>query len=286
MSTYDLSRMRRLSADIRIKTILALTAAGYGHIGGAMSICDVLGVLYGGVMNIRPEDPGWEARDYFVLSKGHCGAALYAALALLGYFSLEALDTINQAGTMLPSHCDCLKTPGVDMSTGSLGQGVSCAVGIALANKLKNLGSYTYAIIGDGESQEGQVWEAIDMAVQAELGHFILFIDDNKKQLDGDVKEHRDKKQVLSMLQAAGMYAVRIPGYDAEHILHAINQAKQQEKPSAIILDTYKSLGYLPGESKYFNHYMTMDAETSRQAIEEIEKRLAEGTYPRGRVTW
>ncbi|NLF27374.1 MAG: transketolase, partial [Clostridiales bacterium] len=141
-----LEEMRRFAADIRIETIKAITCAGFGHIGGSASIADVLAVLYGGVMRIDPKNPGWEDRDWFVLSKGHSGPALYAALALKGYFPIDWLKTLNGPGTMLPSHADRTRTPGVDMTTGSLGQGVSSAVGIALANRIKGKDSYTYAI--------------------------------------------------------------------------------------------------------------------------------------------
>ena len=151
----DYEAMRRLAADIRIGIVKELLQAGFGHVGGAASIADVLGVLYGGVMRVRPEDPKWEHRDYLVVSKGHAGPALYAALAQRGYFDKDWLLTLNKPRTHLPSHCDMRRTPGVDMTTGSLGQGISCAVGIALGNRLQNRDNYTYCIIGDGEANEG-----------------------------------------------------------------------------------------------------------------------------------
>lgn len=144
--------------NIRIQVLKALGELGFGHLGGAMSAADVLGVLYGGVMNVDPKNPQWEDRDYFVMSKGHAGPALYAALALKGYFPVEQLLTINTNGTKLPSHPDRNSTTGVDMSTGSLGQGMSTAIGIAHGNKMLGKDNYTYLLLGDGESQEGQVW--------------------------------------------------------------------------------------------------------------------------------
>ena len=285
--TYDIARMRRLSADIRIETIRALTEAGYGHIGGSMSIADVLGVLYGGVMNIRPDDPEWDARDFLVLSKGHCGPALYAALALKRYFPMEDLKKINRGGTSLPSHCDRLKTPGIDMSTGSLGQGMSSAEGIAYANKLRGLDSYTYCILGDGECQEGQVWEGAELAVQLRLDHFIVFVDDNKKQLDGPVENIRVGQDLPQKWRAFGWHVQTVPGFDAQAICDAISIAKSLHGlPSAIILDTFKGLGADFAEKAAFNHYMVLNWDMANRAIAEIERRLADGTYPRGDVRW
>ena len=176
MAPDNFEKLRRFSADIRIWTIRTIAHAGYGHIGGAASIADVLAVLYGDVMRIDPKNPGWEERDWFVLSKGHCAPALYATLALKGYFPMEWLKTLNQGGTNLPSHADRRKVPGVDMTTGSLGQGISAAVGIAWANRLQGRDSWSYCIVGDGECNEGQVWEACQAAGHAKLDHFILFV--------------------------------------------------------------------------------------------------------------
>ena len=167
------------SADIRSECIKMISKIGVGHVGGCLSIADVLACLYGGVMNIDPSRPRWEDRDRFVLSKGHADPAMYAALALKGYFPMDMLDTLNQPPTNLPSHTDMNRTPGVDMTTGSLGQGISSAVGIALGCRLKGKDNYTYVIVGDGESQEGQVWEAAMFAGAKQLSHLIAFVDYN-----------------------------------------------------------------------------------------------------------
>jgi len=284
---YNFDRMRRLSADIRIQTIRALAEAGYGHVGGCMSIADVLGALYGGIMRIRPEEPDWPDRDFFVLSKGHCGPALYAALALRGFFPLDELTTLNRGGTSLPSHCDRLKTRGVDVSTGSLGQGISVGEGIAYANSLRGSDAYTYCVIGDGECQEGQVWEAADLAVQLELGHFIVFVDDNKKQLDGSVEAMRGKRHLADIWRAFGWHVQTVEGWDVCSIANGVDCAKAVgDRPSLIILDTCKGLGANFAEKAEFNHYMTITHEMAEAAIAEIEKRLCEGTYPRGDVRW
>lgn len=287
MAHADIESMRRLSADIRIETIRSLTHAGYGHIGGSMSIADVLGVLYGGAMNIRPEQPDWDERDFLVLSKGHCGPALYAALALRGYFPMEWLETVNRGGTRLPSHCDRQKTPGIDMTTGSLGQGMSSALGIAWANRMKGLESYTYCILGDGECQEGQVWEGAELAAQLKMDHFIVFVDENKSQLDGKVASIRVGQSLQRKFEAFGFFVQRVRGYDAEDILRGIDAAKLNLGcPSVILLDTFKGLGYQPAEPLSFNHYMVMDWDMADAAIAEIERRLKEGSYPRGDVRW
>jgi transketolase len=279
----NIESMRRLSADIRIETIRALAEAGFGHIGGSASIADVLGVLYGGAMNVDPANPGWEERDWLVLSKGHCGPALYAALALKGFFPIDWLKTVNKGGTRLPSHADRKKTPGVDMSTGSLGQGISAAVGIALGNKLKGLDNYTYCIVGDGELNEGQVWEAAQSANSFGLDHFILFVDWNKKQLDGELDFVSPPLDIGGKFEAFGFHSQTAKGYDVQAIYDAICAAKAEKgRPSVILLDTLKGLGVSFAEREAFNHYLNIDDAMAEEGIAEIERRYASGTYPGG----
>jgi transketolase len=203
--------------NIRIQVLKALGELGFGHLGGAMSAADVLGVLYGGVMNVDPKNPQWEDRDYFVMSKGHAGPALYAALALKGYFPVEQLLTINTNGTRLPSHPDRNSTTGVDMSTGSLGQGMSTAIGIAHGNKMLGKDNYTYLLLGDGESQEGQVWEGALYAPQHKLSHLIAFLDYNHQQLDGYTKDICDLGDMRQKFQA-GKFAPRSSGTGGHNI--------------------------------------------------------------------
>ncbi len=286
-TNVDFEAMKRLSADIRIETIRELAEAGFGHIGGSASIADVLAVLYGGVMNIDNQNPIWEQRDWLVLSKGHCGPSLYAALALKGYFPMEWLKTVNKPGTRLPSHADRLRTPGIDMSTGSLGQGISAAVGIALGNKTKGIDSYTYCIVGDGELNEGQVWEASQAASNYKLNHFILFVDWNKKQLDGPIDEICNPLDIGRKFEAFGFCVQTVKGYSVVEIYEAIQRAKLDTcKPSVIILDTYKGLGVSFAERAKFNHYLVINQEMAEEGINEIEKRYASGTYPKGDVKW
>ncbi len=283
----NFEKMKRFSADIRIELIKQLAEAGFGHIGGSASIADVLAVLFGGVMKIDPKNPNWEDRDWFVLSKGHSGPALYSALALNGYFPMEMLATLNKEDTCLPSHCDRLKTPGIDMTTGSLGQGISAAVGIALGNTLKGKDSYTYCITGDGELQEGQVWEAAQTAAHYKLDHFITFVDDNKKQIDGCIPQVCEPMDIAEKFKAFGFDTRKVKGYDVEEIYHAIQEAKAVKgKPHVIILDTFKGLGVCFAEREDFNHYLVIDSDMAKEGIAEIERRYAEGSYPGGDFKW
>lgn len=279
--------MRRFSADIRIWTLRTLASAGFGHIGGSASLADVLAVLYGGVMNVDPEDPKKEDRDWFVLSKGHCAPALYATLALKGFIPMDWLNTLNKGGTNLPSHADRLKVPGIDMSTGSLGQGLSNAVGIALANRLQGRDSWTYCVCGDGECNEGQIWEAAQTANQKKLDHLIVFVDWNKKQLDGTVKDINDPVDLEAKFRSFGFDAVTVKGYDVSEIYDAIEDAKAKPgRPHCIVLDTFKGLGVDFAEEAEFNHYLTFDSKEAERSIGVIEERFAEGNYPGGNVTW
>lgn len=280
-------KLKRFSAEIRVSMIREMQALGSGHVGGSASIADVLAVLYGGVMNVKPEEPEWEERDRLVLSKGHCGPALYAALALKGYFPMEWLKTLNAPDTKLPSHADRLKTPGVDMTTGSLGQGISAAVGIALGNRVRGKNCYVYCIIGDGEMEEGQVWEACEAAAHFALDKFILFLDWNKYQLDGTVEKIGAPVNAEEKFKAFGFETQTVKGYDTKEIYGAVFRAKKVTgKPHAIILDTVKGAGINFAEGLAYNHYLPVSDEAAESAIEEIERRYAEGTYPLGDFKW
>lgn len=285
MNQINFEAMKRLSADIRIETVRAIGEAGFGHIGGSASIADVLAVLYGGVMKVDPANPHWEERDWLVLSKGHCAPGLYAALALKGFFPTDWLKTVNKPGTNLPSHADCKRVPGVDISTGSLGQGMSSAVGIAIANKHLRRDSYTYCILGDGELNEGQVWEGAEAAAHFKLDHFFAFVDWNKKQLDGRLEEIMTPLDLAEKFRAFGFDVQTVKGYDVEEIYHAIEKAKvQPDQPHAIILDTIKGIGISFAEEAEFNHYLTFGPEKAEEAVAEIERRYAEGSYPGGNI--
>jgi transketolase len=274
----DFRVMRKLAAAIRKETIQAMASIGFGHIGGSMSIADVLAVLYGGVMRFDPQNPQWEERDMLILSKGHCGASLYAALALTGFFPLAELKTLNKPNTNLPSHCDRLKTKGVDMSTGSLGQGISTAIGIAMGNRIKKIDSCTYVILGDGELQEGQVWEGVQFAAHRGLDNLIVFVDNNQRQLDGRLEDICKPFDLQAKFEAFGFDCRKVRGYDVEEIYGAIVDAREiRGKPSAIILETFKGIGCSFAEEADFNHYMVIDKAMAEEACCEIDRRLAEG---------
>ena len=262
------------AAEIRKLTITAMAAAGYGHIGGSMSICDALAVLYTDILNIDPHDPNKRDRDWFVLSKGHCGPALYAALAYRGFFDRELLKTLNANGTSLPSHCDRLKTVGVDLSTGSLGQGLSLAVGAAIGNRYEGIDSTVYVMVGDGELQEGQNWEAIQFIAHRQPPNLVLLVDNNKRQLDGFTEDICRPFDLREKFKAFGLETLEINGHDVSEIHDALQGAKALKKPSVIILNTEKGHGCCFSETKEFNHYMVISEEMAANAIKGIEARL------------
>lgn len=189
MSRENINRLRLLASEIRLETMKIIASKGNGHVGGSLSIADVLAVLYGEVMHYDPVNPNWKERDWLVLSKGHAGPAMYAALGIAGYYPKEAAYHLNEAGSDFPSHTDHSKTKGVDITTGSLGQGFSQAIGAALGNRMQNIDSYVYVICGDGECDEGQIWEGAQFAAHYHLDNLIGFVDNNGRQLDGTVEE-------------------------------------------------------------------------------------------------
>lgn len=274
----DMQKLELFRDEIRLKTLKELHHLGFGHYGGSLSIVEVLAVLYGGVMKVDPQNPKWEERDYFILSKGHGGPGLYAALAAKGYFPEEVLYTLNQNGTKLPSHPDKNLTPGVDMTTGSLGQGISAAVGVALSHKLSGKDNYTYCIVGDGELNEGQCWEAFQFAAHHKLNRLFVFVDDNKKQLDGLTKDIIDPLDFAEKFSAFGFYAMKVDGGSLREIYEAIEQGKAQgDQPVAIILDTVKGQGVPYLEEKADNHHIRpseADEAAILRAIAELEAKL------------
>lgn len=271
----DKNKLLEAAAEIRKLTVKAMAAAGYGHIGGAMSICDVLAVLYEEVLNIDSKDPLKKDRDWVALSKGHTGPALYAALAYKGYFSIDELMTLNQNGTKLPSHCDRLKTVGIDLSTGSLGQGVSLGMGAALGNKIQGINSYTYIIVGDGELQEGQVWEGVQFAAHHNLDNVIILVDNNGRQLDGTTEEVCKTFSLYDKFTSFGLKTYQVNGHCVSEIYDAICEAKGDGKPSVIILNTEKGYGCCFSETPDFNHYMVINKDMEKEALDDIDRRLA-----------
>lgn len=263
MSSFDAVLAKEKAREVRLYTMECIGNLGVGHVGGCLSIAEVLSVLYYGVMNVDPKNSKMEGRDRLIVSKGHAGPAVYAVLASKGYIPYEELMTLNQIGTNLPSHCDMNKTNGVDMTTGSLGQGFSCAVGVALGSQLKKDGASIYAIIGDGESQEGQIWEAAMFAAQKKLSNLIAFTDYNHMQIDGTVEEINELSDLQKKWTSFGWNTYSIDGHDVQAIYDAVQSAKSQtEKPSMILLNTVKGKGvsYIE-QAGVGNHNMPVSAE-------------------------
>lgn len=265
----------RMALHIRRNIIRQMVAFGSGHIGGAMSIADVLGVLYGGVMEVDPAQPRREDRDWLVLSKGHAGPAVYAALAARGFFDEEVLDTLNRPGTILPSHCDRFRTPGVDISTGSLGQGISTAIGAALGNRLAGRKNTVYLIVGDGECDEGQIWEGVLFAAHHRVDNLIIFVDYNKKQLDGATDSVCKLGDLRRKLEDFDWFAQEVDGHDTAAIYEAIQRAKAEcGRPSAIVLQTVKGKGCLKAEHAEANHHMTFTEEEGQTELAALARQL------------
>ncbi|MCH3917511.1 MAG: transketolase [Spirochaetia bacterium] len=270
----ELQELKRKALEIRALTIREIGHHGSGHIGGSMSIVELLTYLYYQEMRIDPKDPKKEDRDRFVCSKGHAGPAVYATLSTKGYFPEDWLMTLNHGGTRLPSHCDMTKTPGIDFTGGSLGQGFSAAVGIALGQKVKGLDARTFVVIGDGESQEGQIWEGAETAAQWKLGNLIAFTDLNKLQLDGPTDSIVSLENVDTRWLGFGWHVQRINGHDFKELKRAIDHAKEvTDRPSMIVMDTEKSHGFIPGEGITGNHSMAFDEKTAEEAINALYAR-------------
>lgn len=268
---FDKQEADLLAVRIRKNILRTIASKGTGHVGGSLSIADTLAVLYGGVMNIEPRNPQKTDRDYVVLSKGHSGPAIYGVLAAKGYFDEGILDTLNQNDTILPSHTDRMKTPGVDMTTGSLGQGASLAAGVAFADKLNKNISYTYLILGDGELDEGQVWESLLFASHNHLSRLITFVDANGKQLDGTTDQVCRLGSIEKKFEAFGYHVISVEnGNDTGQIYQAVMEAKgEKEVPSVIVLHTVKGAG--------IQKYMEMDnCHSTTVGKEELENFYAE----------
>ncbi len=271
MTKEQIKKLEEFALQIRYSTVECIKSRGFGHIGGSLSVADALAVLYGCVMNVDPSDPKKPDRDKLVCSKGHAGPAVYATLALKGYFPYEQLMTLNQPGTNFPSHCDRNKTIGVDMTTGSLGQGTSTAAGLALGDRLQGRNSRTFLIVGDGELDEGQCWEAAMFTAAKKLTNLVWLIDWNKKQLDGRVKDILDTGDLQKKFEAFGFDAVTVDGHNVEQIYEAISRT-DNEKPIAVILDTIKGKGVTQVEETEKNHSMNVAPEVFDGWLKELDE--------------
>lgn len=267
------NQLQSRATELRKLTIESIGKLGVGHIGGCLSICDALAVLYFHEMNIDPSNPKMADRDRFILSKGHGGPAVYAALAAKGYFDKSELDTLNRSNTHLPSHCDMNLTTGIDMTAGSLGQGFSAATGFAIAGKMDNSDHYVYSIIGDGESQEGQIWEAAMLAGTRKLDNFIAFTDFNNAQIDGTSDEINSIRPLDAKWEAFNWHVQVIDGHDIQAILDAIKEAKAAKgKPSMIIMNTIKGKGAYFAEGDVGSHNMPVTEEMWTKACAMLDE--------------
>jgi len=277
MELHEKKALEAFAAKIRIAALEAIHSIGMGHLGGAMSVCDVLAVLYGREMKINVADPKWPERDKLVCSKGHAGPAVYGALALKGYFPYEELKTPNHSDTRLPSHCDRNLTPGVDMTTGSLGQGTSLACGMALGDKRKGHDNRVFLIVGDGETNEGQVWEAFTFAAAHKLGNLVVMIDWNKRQLDGYCADIYPGADFQAKMTAFGFRTVTVNGNDVQAVAEALEATRMGgDKPWAIILDTVKGAGIPDVEQTPANHSMSVGDAAFEKWTADLRARLAE----------
>jgi len=271
----DTNDLRVVAEEIRLVTLQTFAHLGFGHVGGAMSIIETLAALYGGEMKFDPKNPDWEERDRLVMSKGHAGPALYATLSLQGFFQKDVLLQLNQGGGCLPSHCDMHKTIGIDMTTGSLGQGISTAIGLALGSRLNNIDNHTYLILGDGECNEGQIWEGAMFAAHHKVGNLITFVDWNKQQLDGYTKDILDMGDIAEKFIAFGWHTQTVDGHDPNKIKAAIvNAKKNTDAPSVIVLDTVKGNGCAFAENIAANHHMNFSKEDIDKAVEVASEKL------------
>ena len=264
------------AAKIRRTALEAINAAQSGHVGGSFSVADILTVLYFEKMNIDPKNPKDPDRDRFVLSKGHCTPTMYATLALKGYFPVEDLKTFRNVDSYLSGHVEMTKVPGVDMSAGSLGQGLSAAIGMALAGKVDKKDYRVYAALGDGEIQEGQIWEAAMAAGTNGLDNLTVFVDNNNLQIDGTIEEVMSPYPIDEKFRAFKWNVITIDGHDYAQIADAIDAAKEAKgRPTMIVAKTVKGKGVSFMENNVKFHGSTPTAEQFEQAFKELDAQIA-----------
>ncbi|MBQ7779577.1 MAG: transketolase [Clostridia bacterium] len=276
MDQNKIKELKLKSAEIKLGALEGVFSASSGHPGGSLSISDILAYLYFEAMNVDANNPKWEDRDRLVLSKGHTAPGLYAALALKGFIPREDLKTLRQADSYLQGHPDMKHTPGVDMTSGSLGLGISAACGMALSAKIRNKNYYTYAILGDGECEEGQVWEAAMFAAHKKLDNLCIFVDFNGLQIDGPVTEVVDPTPIDKKFEAFNWNVIVIDGHNLEEIDAAVKAAHACEgKPTAIICNCVKGKGVSFMENNVKWHGSAPNAEQYEQAVNEINAYIA-----------
>ena len=271
MNQIELKNLKKLSVEARMDILDMVYSAQSGHPGGSLSATEILVYLYFKQMNINPSNPKWEKRDRLVLSKGHVTPILYSCLARKGFFPKEELLNFRKYGSILQGHPDMKNIPGVDMSTGSLGQGLSCAVGMAYAGKKEENKFDVYAIVGDGETQEGQIWEALMFAGNHKLNNLCVIIDYNHIQICGFVEDVNNPAPLDKKIEAFGFDVVIADGHDFESLENAFNKFKTSDKPLAIIAETIKGKGVSFMENSANWHGKAPNKELYDKAIEELK---------------
>ena len=275
MDNQEFLEMQKIACKVRIWTIEGVFNAKSGHPGGSLSAADMITYLYFKELNVDPKNPANPDRDRFVLSQGHCCPALYAALALKGYFSTDEIKVLRHIGAMLQGHPNMKDTPGIDMSSGSLGQGVSAACGMALAGKLDNKDYRVYAMLGDGECEEGQVWEAAMFAAHMKLDNLCLIVDFNGLQIDGNVNDVAGLEPLDKKFEGFGFEVIKIDGNNFDEIEAAFEKAKTVKgKPAVIIAKTVKGKGVSYMENQVGWHGKAPNADEYKLALEELNAQL------------
>ena len=273
MKITDEKELQKISNEIRKDIINMVYEAGSGHIGGSLSCTEILTVLYFNQMNINNLKPKDIARDRFVLSKGHASSALYSVLAEKGYFSKSELSGFRKLNSNLQGHPDMNKIPGVDMSAGSLGQGLSCANGMAMCSKMDNLGFRVYCLLGDGEIEEGQIWEAAMTSSKYKLDNLCVILDYNHLQIDGYIEEVKGLDKIKEKFESFGFKAICIDGHNIKELIRAFNEAKETKNmPTVILANTIKGKGISFMENEACWHGKAPNDEEYENAIEELEK--------------
>ncbi|MBM6832609.1 transketolase [Megamonas hypermegale] len=273
MKNTSISELKQIAIELRKSAVTMIYEAQSGHPGGVLSAADIVTALYFKEMNIDPKNPKWEDRDRFVLSKGHVCPILYAALGKLGYFPEEYLHKLRQEGSILQGHPDMKKCPGIDISTGSLGQGLSCAVGMAIAGKRDHKDYRVFAMVGDGECDEGQIWEAVMTGYKYNLDNLVVFVDNNRLQLDGTCEEVMPNIDLGKRFEAFGYEVFYIDGHNMEEIVATLDKIRASHNglPKAVIANTIKGRGVSFMENQVGWHGVAPNDEQYKQAMEELE---------------
>ncbi len=277
LSTDELNRLKRTACQLRWDIVKMIGEAGSGHPGGSLSAVEIVTALYFYIMRHDPANPNWEDRDRFVLSKGHSAPLLYSALAESNYFPKEELWTLRKLGSILQGHPDMKRTPGVEISSGSLGQGFSVACGMALAGKMDRKDYYVYVLLGDGETQAGIVWEAAMFAAHYQLDNLCAFVDLNKLQIDGPVEEVMNIEPIVDKWKAFGWWAKKINGHSFPEIINAVEEAKEiKNQPKVILADTVKGKGVTCMEGNVDFHGKAPSYDQMKEALNKFEAMMGD----------